>query len=66
MSEILVDKLIVTQCVTFAILTSIIISNKFHDAKSFFERIIGVVLASIGFFWTYLFSIYLIFYMFGY
>ena len=66
MSEILVDKLIVTQCVTFAILTSIIISNKFHDAKSFFERIIGVVFASIGFFWTYLFSIYLIFYMFGY
>ena len=60
MSEILVDKLIVTQCVTFAILTSIIISNKFHDAKSFFERVVGVILASIGFFCTYMITIHLV------
>ena len=65
MSEILVDKLIVTQCVTFAILTSIIISNKWHNTKSFFERVIGVILCSVGFYWTYFLTIYLVFYITG-
>ena len=60
MSEILVDKLIITQCVIFGIMPSIIISNKWHDAKSFFERVVGVILASIGFYFTYLATIHLV------
>ena len=65
MNEILVDKLIITQCVIFAILTIIIISNKWHDAKSFFERVVGVILCSVGFYWTYFLTIYLVFYIMG-
>ena len=39
MNEIFVDKLIITQCIIFGIMTSIIISNKFHKATSFREVI---------------------------
>ena len=53
MNEIFVDKLIITQCVIFGIMTSIIISNKWHVAKSFFERVVGVILGSVGFIFTY-------------
>ena len=65
MNEIFIDKLIITQCVIFAILTSIIISNKWHNAKSFFERVIGVIFCSVGFYWTYFLTIYLVFYITG-
>ena len=47
------EKLIAALCVIFGIMTSIIISNKFHKATSFFERVVGVILGSIGFFFTY-------------
>ena len=55
-----IDKLIIALCVIFGIMTAIIISNKFHKATSFFERVVGVILASIGFFWTYIITIHLV------
>ena len=58
MNEIFVDKLIITQCIIFGIMTSIIISNKWHGAKSFFERVIGVILGSVGFIFTYAITIH--------
>ena len=54
------EKLIAALCVIFGIMTSIIISNKFHKATSFFERVVGVILGSIGFFWTYIITIHLV------
>ena len=55
-----IDKLIVAMCVIFGIMTAIIISNKWHNAKSLFERIIGDIFASIGFFWVYLITIHIV------
>ena len=52
-------KLITALCVIFGIMTSIIISNKWHDSKSFFERVVGVILSSVGFFFTYAITIHL-------
>ena len=60
MNEIFVDKLIITQCVIFGIMTSIIISNKWHNANSFFERVVGVILGSIGFIYTYAITIHFV------
>jgi len=60
-----INKLIFALCVIFSILTSIIISNKWHEASSFFERVVGVIFCSIGFFWTYVITIYLVFYITG-
>ena len=58
MNEIFVDKLIITQCVIFGIMTSIIVSNRWHDAKSFFERVIGVILGSVGYIFLYAITIH--------
>jgi len=55
-----IDKLIVAMCVIFGIMTAIIISNKWHNAKSLFERIIGDIFASFGFFWMYLIIIHVV------
>ena len=55
-----IDKLIIALCVIFGVITAIIISNKWHDAKSFFERTIGVIFVSIGFFWVYLITIHIV------
>ncbi len=55
-----IDKLIVALCVIFAIISAILISNKFHNARSFIERVIGIIFASIGFFWTYIFTIHIV------